>query len=98
MKKYYCCLEWNYRLDPPMDICTIGKVIKGYEKQCEEQDGLNFVGKSGDEGIQFDLCDSLEDAILKSNYRLEYINQIKFDHISIEEINIAMHNINKGVQ
>ena len=95
MKDYYCYVEWNYRIDPPIDRCVIGKIAEENRAACEEQDGANFVGGSGLDGMNFDLCDSLEDAILKSNYKLEYIDQVEFDHISAEEINKAMSNINK---
>ncbi len=78
-KRYFVNVMWGCSLDGPYEKCDIGYA----NQEDEEHDGFNFVGKGGNEGQDFFIVDSLEDAIVNSHFN-PY--SIKFNELNEEDI------------
>ena len=65
-RKFAVWISWNYSNDPKLfeEQC----VIYPARRRDKKQDGFNFVGRGGNEGAQFFIVNSLEDAIKQSGY------------------------------
>ena len=65
-KKVAVFIEWNYcgTKEETYERCIIAPAT---DKDLEN-DGFNFVGKSGNEGAELFVCDSLEKAILNAGF------------------------------
>lgn len=78
-KRYSVYTAWGAEEDKSYCICNIsGRVTKEDEKF----NGENYISKSGSEGMEFFITDSLEKAIREANFD---INQIRFYGMSKED-------------
>lgn len=66
--KYYVYSTWNYHnLQEPKEYCRIGYP----EEDSLEYDGYNLYGSK--DGFTFDIYDTLEEAIIKSEFNPTHI-------------------------
>lgn len=65
-RKFFVLIEWNYcgRPDERFEHCNISPASRK-NKKCA---GDNFIGCGGDQGMDCFISDSLEEAIINSNY------------------------------
>lgn len=81
INKYAVYVEWNYA---PAEKDSFERCcIYHPEEDVLEFDGDNMVCGSGNSGFNFDVYDTLEDAIIKSGFNATYID---FQDIDAKEI------------
>lgn len=74
-KRYYVCNTWGCSLDGPYERCSIGYATE----EDEENDGMGYVGRGGGEGLEFFIVDSLEEALVSSNFNPYFIRLYELD-------------------
>ena len=80
-KKYATCIKWGHNeFGEYYDKCFISYSTPEVEKY----DGFNMVGRGGDDGIEYTVSDTLEEALVTCNYNPNYIT---FD-ISEEDLKL----------
>lgn len=81
MKRYIVILSWNYRGKPEdhYERCSIEPVTP----ENEQYDGYGFVSGVNRDGLQIDIYDSLEAAILNSHCNPK---AIEFDGLTEDEL------------
>ena len=68
-RKFSIFIEWGYDRKGPYENC----VIRPTELDDYDFNGTNYVSKGGSEGMDFFICDSLKEAIIKSQFNPSYI-------------------------
>lgn len=79
--RYGRYIGWGFNDDGHFEECSIYPATK----EDEEQDGFNFVGHGGDEGADFGIYNSLEEAFYNSQYKVSSWDKISIDHLSPED-------------
>lgn len=82
-KKFTVFIEWNYCgvQEETYERCIITPAT---DKDLEN-DGFNFVGKSGNEGAELFVCNSLEKAILNAGFNPFKIQYCRLTDKEIKE-------------
>lgn len=65
-RKFVVYLSWCYSLDPELahEKCFIYPA----KRKDRKYDGYNYVGSSGNDGMNFFICDSLQEAIREAGF------------------------------
>ncbi len=79
--RYGRYIDWGFDEDGHYERCSIYPATK----EDEEQDGFNFVGHGGNEGADFSIFNSLEEAFYNSQYKVSSWDKISIDHLSPED-------------
>lgn len=74
--KYLKAVEWSYH-DGGFEHC----IISSANRNDEQNDGFNFVSCDGTSGADFEIFDTLEEAIFKSQYKV-----LNWDKIDISNL------------
>lgn len=88
--KYVVYGEWHYAGDESEGFENC--IIHPATKESEEYNGMNVIGRGGDEGFTFDIYETLEDAIKNSGFNPE---SIKFENLSIQDLEMKDLILNK---
>ena len=89
MNKRYCVyIEWNYRgnEEDRFERCFIYPSNPDYE----EMNGANMVGGSGYDGYEFNIYDSLEEAIVNAKFNPKYISYSSMKDKELREKDIIL--------
>ena len=74
-KRYLIGTTWGCSMDGPYENCSIGYVTKENEKYVD----FGFVGRGGDEGADFFIANSLEEAIVSAHFNPYFIRFYELD-------------------
>jgi hypothetical protein len=79
-RKFFVIIDWNYRGSPEEQYEDC--LIQPLTPELEEYDGYNVVGGAGADGVECKTYSNLEQAIVGSNFKPQYI---KFSGLTVAE-------------
>lgn len=81
-KRYCVYIFWDYTLEEPLDVCEIFPSSVEYE----QYDGNNFISGTGRDGFEFNIYNTLEEAVVQSHFNPEHIQYSDLTELELLEI------------